>query len=61
MTFLVVDSNRHWQCISNLSLKNIKVKGTQCPDYGIKVSENLNSSALLQLFLYFSVQTGTEN
>ena len=35
MTFLVIDGMRHWLSISNL-LKNIKVKGCQCPDYSFK-------------------------
>ena len=33
MTFLVIDSTRHWPSISNLFLENIKVKGCQCPYY----------------------------
>ena len=33
MTFLVIYGTSHWLNISNRFLKNIKVKGRQCPDY----------------------------
>ena len=33
MTFLVIDSTRHWLSISSLFLKQVKQKGHQCPDY----------------------------
>ena len=33
MTFLILDDTRHWLSISNLSLKNMKVKGRQSPDH----------------------------
>ena len=36
MTFLVTDSTRHWLNISNLVLRNIKVKWRQCSDYNLK-------------------------
>ena len=29
---MVIDGKRHWRSISNLFLKDIKVKGPQCPD-----------------------------
>ena len=41
MTFLLIDRTRHWIRISNLFLKNIKVKGRQRPAYRSEVnSEN---------------------
>ena len=32
-TFLVIDGTSYWLSISDHSLKDMKVKGCQCPDY----------------------------
>ena len=32
MNFLVINGTRHWLSIPSIFMKNIKVKGRQCPD-----------------------------
>ena len=43
MTFLLIDGTRHWLRISNLFLKNVKVKGRHRPAYKSEVNSEIEA------------------
>ena len=47
LTVLARDGTRHWLSISNVFLKNIKVKGSRCLDYEVYF-------VLIIFFFFFS-------
>ena len=43
LTFSLIDGTRHWLSIQTSFLKNIRVKGRQCPDYKSEVDSEIEA------------------